>query len=419
MSLNSSDTRPTRKPSLPQITRPAPASPKPAPLASGGQPPRRRGWLGRFLHSPIFLSALSVLVALFLVGAASAAAGWSSGRADLHGTATVQAGLYMLDQYNLAVDDIAAGRYDLARQRLEYIYYQDPNFLDVVDQLVHVMFVLSTTSEPTSAALSEPTATPTQDPRPKEELFSAAQSLLAAHDWTKTIDTLLALRKADSTYRTADVDGMLYAALRNRGVQNIVELGLFEPGLYDFSRAEAFGPLDAQSITYREFARMYLFGNAFWYAYPEQAVYYYGQAMSIAPDLRDASGLSAFYRYWKSLVDWGDALAKTGDWCGAAEKYQLALNARQDNELQPTASFASAECLGPTDVPTFTLTPFLSPTPTVTGTPGPTSTSSSTYTPGATDTPSETPTPSDTSVPSDTPMPSDTPSETPTETPTP
>jgi tetratricopeptide (TPR) repeat protein len=324
----------------------------------------------------------------------------------------------MLDQYNLALEDIAAARYDLARQRLEFIYYQDPKFLDVVDQLVNVMFILSTTSQPTSAVLLEPTATPTQDPRPKEELFIAAQALQAAHDWTKTIDTLLALRKADPNYRTADVDGMLYTALRNRGVQNIVELGLFEPGLYDFSLAEAFGPLDAQAVTYREFARMYLFGNAFWYAYPDQAVYYYGQAMAIAPDLRDASGLSAFARYWQSLVDWGDALAKAGDWCGAAEKYQLALNARQDNELQPTASFANTECLGPTDIPTLTVTPFLSSTPTFTGSPGPTSTPSATYTPGATDTPSETPTPSDTPVPSDTPMPSDTPTETPVDTPT-
>jgi len=348
-------------------------------------------------------------MALLLVSAASAAAGWSSGRADLHTTATVQAGVYMFDQYNLAMQDIQDGHYDLARQRLEYIYYQDPEFLDVMDQLVSVMFILNTTGVPTGVTLPTPSATPTQDPRPKEELFAAAQALLVVRDWTKTIETLLALRKADPTYRTADVDGMLFASLRNRGVQNIVELGLFEPGLYDFSLAEKFGPLDAQVITYREFARMYLFGNAFWYAYPEEAAYYYGQAMSISPDLRDSSGLSAFYRFWQSLVHWADKLAKEGDWCGAYEKYQQAMNARADNQIQPTASFAYDQCVGPTDIPSSTPTFFFTYTPTITGAP------TATDTPAITDTPSDTPMPSDTPLP----VPSDTPSQTPTETPSP
>lgn len=406
MSANPGDTRPTqRKPNSIPNTRPAPAAPA-KPAVGGGQPPRKRGWFGRMLRSPIFLAAASLFFALFLVSAASAAAGWSSGRADLNASATVQAGLYMFDQYNLAMQDIKDGHYDLARQRLEYIYYQDPEFLDVIDQLVSVMFILNTTGVPTTgASLPSASPTPTQDPRPKEELFAAAQALLAGRDWTKTIDTLLALRSSDQGYRTVDVDGMLFVALRNRGVQNIVEFGLFEPGLYDFSLAEKFGPLDAQSVIYREFARMYLFGNAFWYAYPEEAAYYYGQAMSISPDLRDSSGLSAFYRFWQSLVHWGDKLAREGDWCGAYEKYQQAMNARTDNQVQPTASFVYEQCVGPTDIPSTTPTFFFTLTPTLTGAP------TATDTPPVVDT--------DTPMPSDTPIPSDTPSETPTETPTP
>jgi hypothetical protein len=182
--------------------------------------------------------------------------------------------------------------------------------------------------------------------------------------------------------------------------------------LYDFALAEKFGPLDGQANNYREWARLYLYGNAFWLAYPEDAAYYYGQLVGLAPDLRDSQGLSAFYRYWQSLVHWGDKLAAEGDWCGAAERYQQAQNARTDGELQPTANYAVIQCEGPTDEPTNT--PPFTPTWTATGilpsnTPGPSNTPSLTNTSGPTETPTNTPTPSDTPVPSNTPLPTETP----------
>jgi hypothetical protein len=362
----------------------------------------------------VLIASISVLAALLLLGSASAAAGWSSGRSHLHATATIEAGLYMLNQYNLALEDIEGGRYDLARQRLEYIYYQNPDFLDVQAQLVQVLFVMSGTVQPTAAQPLAATVTPTQDPRPKEELFGAAQALFVAQDWTAAIDTLLALRKTDVSYRTADVDGMLFASLRNRGVINITQLGLFEPGLYDFSLAEAFGPLDGQALQYREWARLYLYGNAFWLAYPQDAACYYGQLVGMAPDLRDSNGLSAFYRYRQSLVHWGDQLAAEGNWCDAVEKYDQAQAARNDADLQPTAQYAMMECVGPSDTPTNT------PAATATGVILPTNTPS--LTPTGALPPSDTPTsaaPSDTPVPSDTPTSTETATETPSETPTP
>jgi hypothetical protein len=254
--------------------------------------------------------------------------------------------------------------------------------------------------------------TPTQDPRPKEELFAAARALMVAHNWTEAIDTLLALRQADAGFSTADVDGMLFAALRNRGAQNIVEFGLFEPGLYDFALAEKFGPLDGLARNYREWARLYLYGNAFWLAYPQDAAFYYGQLVGMAPDLRDSNGIAAFTRYWQSLVHIGDQFGAEGDWCAAVEAYQDAMGARTDAELEGKLNFALEACIGPTDEPTSTL-PFTQ-VPTSTGVP-----------PTTTDTPPvfDTETPTDTALPSDTPAPSDTPSETPvpvpSETPTP
>jgi hypothetical protein len=363
------------------------------------------------IRSPIVIAILAVLGALFLVSASSAAVGWSVGSGEFNATATMEAGIYMLDQYNLALADMEAGNLSLARQRLEFIFTRDPNFLDVQAQLVQVLLALGSSTEPVGGiGLPSETPTPTQDPRPKEELFAVAQGLLSARDWTGTIDTLLALRKADANFHTADVDGMLYAALRNRGAQNILELGLFEPGLYDFSLAETFGPLDGQAENYRTWARLYLFGNAFWFAYPQDAAYYYGQVASLAPNLTDASGMSAFSRYWHSLIHWAEQLAADEDWCGAYEQYLVANAARSDPDLQSAANHAQEMCIGPTEtpslIPSSTNTFIFTPTPTSTGV-------VPSDTPGPSNTPSDTPpAASDTPVPSDTPAPSDTPTET-------
>ena len=435
MSTSPGPTQPRRiNPDSLQTTRPAATAPRRPNLSGAGDsknPPvaqnDKPGCIRGFFRSPIVIAILTVLLALFLVTAASAAVGWSVGSAQYNATATLEAGLYMLDQYNLALADAEAGNLSLARQRLEYIFAQDPDFLDVHDQLLQVLLALGSSTEAVGGiGLPSETPTPTQDPRPKEELFAAARTLLAAHDWTGTIDTLLALRKADVNFHTADVDGMLYAALRNRGAQNILELGLFEPGLYDFSLAESFGPLDAQAENYRTWARLYLFGNAFWFAYPQDAAYYYGQVASLAPNLTDASGMSAFSRYWHSLIHWADQLAADEDWCGAYEQYLVANAARSDSELQAKANQAQEMCIGPTDTPspipsatqtpifTSTSAPIFSSTPTFTGIP-PSDTPAPTNTVGVTDTPTDTvqpPTPTETptpETPTDTPMFTDTP----------
>ena len=411
---------PTRPPA--RIKR-RPDSPSTQSRGERNLPPdqmNRSGCLGSFFHSPMVIAILVVMLALFLVTAASAAVGWSFGSAEYNATATLEAGLYMLDQYNLALADVQAGNLSLARQRFEYIFAQDSNFLDVHEQLLLVLISLGSSTEAiSSGGLPTETATPTQDPRPKEQLFAAAQALLSTRDWTGTIDTLLSLRKTDPNFHTADVDDMLYVALRNRGAQNILELGLFEPGLYDFSLAEAFGPLDVQALQYREWARLYLWGNAFWFAYPDQAAYYYGQLTGLAPNLTDASGMSAFSRYWHSLIHWAEQLGADEDWCGAYDQYLVALATRNDAELQSAANHAQEMCIGPTETPSitpsFTSPPLFTSTPTFTGAP-------LTNTPGQTETPTNTTEPptETTEPPSDTPTPEpliDT--ETPTETTTP
>ncbi len=430
MSNQPNQTQPSKKAEV-EATQPSPTVPRRSAPASGRPPApptdQRVGCIRGFFRSPVVIAAMFVVLGLLLLSVLSAAAGWTLGSDEYNATATIDAGLYLLDQYNLAMDDLKSGTLSLAQQRLEFIYAQDNSFLDVHDQLLKLLVSVNSTQQPINL---EPTATPTQDPRPKEQLYAAAQQAIEGGDWTTAIDTLLSLRKADPSFHTTDVDDWMYIALRNRGVENITQKGLFEPGLYDFSLAETFGPLDNQAEQYRTWARLYLYGNAYWLAYPLDAAYYYGQLVSLAPDLRDANGIAAFTRYWQSLVQYADQLASKGQWCEAVDAYKDAQDARSDSSLQPTQEYVMLQCLGPSDTPTLipssTSTPAGTLTPSVTVA-GPSNTPTQTNTAGGpTNTPTPTPTPSSTSAstsaPTATPLPTDTPLPTntplPTSTPT-
>lgn len=318
------------------------------------------------------LSGLLVLVLLGMFAAGGALAGYQSGQQARSAWEVDQARLSLQEQHDLAVQDVEAGRYDLAYQRLEYILKQDPNFPGAAEKLAGVIAVLYATATPTNPP--PPTATitltPTRDLRPIQQIFDQAVAALTAQDWTAVIDTLNSLRKEDPQYETARVDGMLYIALRNRGVDKITNQRDLQGGSYDLALAERFAPLDGEADRLRNLARIFMYGNAFWEAYPEQAVYYFSQVAAAAPYMVDGSGWTARERYRGALIQYGDALVKEERWCEAEEQYLLAESIRSDSSLQEAAYEASIQCRPPTETPAPTLafTPTLTPTLTATPT---------------------------------------------------
>ncbi|MBI3159509.1 MAG: hypothetical protein HYZ26_07915 [Chloroflexi bacterium] len=330
------------QPGMTQRTRPqrAHAEPPSAPPPGGAR---------------ILLRLMPFAAALALLFVSSTLVGAGSGRRAISVSATSGARVYLDEQYQLALQDIQNGNLELARQRFEFIFTQDQSYTAAAERWVELSLLLNTTATVTPPAA--PSATPTLDPRPSEELYTQAAALAASRQWDQTLDVLAALRKTDPGYRVADVDGLIYLALRNRGVDKILNRGELESGIYDFSLAENFGPLDAEAGVYRGWARLYLLGNSFWIAYPEIAAGYYGQLVAVAPNLRDESGLTAFYRYWSSLVQIADQMAGREDWCGAAEGYRAALNAANNNDVAATARAVDELCLALTPSLTPTLTP--------------------------------------------------------------
>jgi tetratricopeptide (TPR) repeat protein len=309
------------------------------------------------LHRPVtkknralwkaLLLASGIVAVIGLAALSGTLAGYRSGVSARQSAVSDMAMLSAKEQYDLAVQDLAESRYEVARQRLEYVLALDPNYSGATDRLAEALAVLYATATP-SPIPPTVTATATRDPRPVQELFSQAQSLVAGGQWDQAIDTLLALRQADPAHQTARVDGMLYISLRQRGVSKIWDQGNLGGGAYDLALAERFAPLDVQANSWRELARLYLFGSSFWEVIPEQAVYYFSQVAAAAPGLRDSSGLTAAERYRLALVQYGDQLAGKGEWCPAQEQYELALSMGADAAIQEKRDNAALKCSPPT-----------------------------------------------------------------------
>ena len=282
----------------------------------------------------------------------------------MHGSQVQQANQVLKDQYNLAVQDLQAGRYEVARQRLEYVITQDPAYPGAQDKLAQAIAVLYATATPTPLPPTS-TPTPTRDLRPVQDLYNQAVLQVAASDWDSALNTLTSLRGADPNYQTAKVDAMIYTALRNRGVDHILKKGDLEGGSYDLALAERFGPLDSEADNVRNWARLYMYGSSFWGADPARAIYYFSQVASAAPYLTDGSGWTAMARYREVLIQYGDLLGKQEKWCDAEQQYQLALNIRATDQLQSTLSDAAEKCSPPTDTAMPTETPTTTPSPTI------------------------------------------------------
>lgn len=249
----------------------------------------------------------------------------------------------LAEQFVLAEQDIQAGRYENARQRLEFIINADPNFPGAKEKLTEVL-VLSTIPTPTIA----PTITATPDFSGVESAYARAQDLIRAQDWVNALAALDTLRKMDANYKTAQVDGMYYFALRNRGHDLITKEGNLEGGIYYLTLAERFGPLDNTARGLREGARAYMIGASFWELDWEQAAFYFETVAAGWPSMFDGT-MTAGQRYYTASVRFADELYAALDYCAAYDQYQKAAAIGQlDGTAAANSANAFNQCYPPT-----------------------------------------------------------------------
>ena len=274
-------------------------------------------------------------------------------------------------QFQLAQQDQAAGRLEVAQQRLEYVISLDPNFPGATEKLTEIVFSIQASAVPT--AVPTPTLTPTPDTRGEQEMFAQIVQFLDDSKWSNAIDTIGAIRKKNLGYRTVDVDGLYYIALRGLGVTKIGS-GDLEGGIYALTLAERFGPLDNFAAGYRTWARYYLNGASFWKVDWLKVINYFTDLAAAMPNMRDATGVTASERFRVALYEYAGQIFKD-DPCKARDYYKQSLAIGKDPTVVPLATDAQNRCAPPTDtpapvVPTGTSTP--TPTGVILETPTPT-----------------------------------------------
>ena len=260
------------------------------------------------------------------------------------------------EQYQYALVDIQFGRYDAAKQRLEFIIQNEPSYPGAQETLTQVL-VLSHMPTPTVTASIPPTA----DFSGAENGFLKAQQLVAAQDWPNAISALDQVRKLDSTYNTSLVDGMYYFSLRNYGVA-LIGQGNLEGGIYQLTLAERFGPLDNTAHILHDNARFYLNAASFWELDWKRAAEAFEQLNGSG--LWDGT-MTATERFYISAMRYGDKLYADNQFCAADEQYKKAMTVGNlDATAAKNANVASQTCYPPTAVVTTAVatTPVISVT---------------------------------------------------------
>jgi hypothetical protein len=327
-----------------------------------------------------FPAWMAVLVLLLLV-VLGAMGGYGSGMGRrLSADGTLVTG-QLQEQFQLGQEAVKAGQYEVAKQHFEFIIQHNPDFPGVQSAYANLLIQILIT--PTLTPTLTPTVTSTPDTRSVDEIYNNVISLLSApgedlcgRDWNDIIAKLDSLRKADSTYHAAEVDGMYYISLRNRGVCKIYPQS-FEPnascqdlninlegGIYDLTMAERFGPLDSSADGLRTWARMFIAGASFWDQDWVQAQNLFAQIMASVPHLADSSCTTATERWRLATIGYAEKLMASGDYCGANQQFKAAfsIDSSKNAAVYPTATAVRNQCVGPsTPKPKKTKTPATTP----------------------------------------------------------
>ena len=356
---------------------------------------------------------LAVLVLIFLV-IVGILGGYGSGMGKRYSAQNTLVTGQLDEQYKLGVQALDAGQYEVAKQQFEWIIQRNPDFPGV--RAAYASLLLHMQSTPTPTITPTPTVTPTPDARPVDAIYNDAVSLLkatdkdlCARDWNGVITLLDSVRKKDATYRTAEVDGMYYISLHNRGICKIypqtyepntycADLNInLEGGIYDLTMAERFGPLDSNADALRTWARMYIAGASFWDQDWAQVKDYFSQVMAGVPNLSDSSCMSATERWRQASINYGIQLMNKGDACDAENQFKdaFSIDSSKNQDYYPTATAVRNVCSPPKKAPTKT--------PPSKATAEPSAQPTEVATAAPTEVPTEVPTEASTAVPTATP----------------
>ncbi len=298
------------------------------------------------LTRPLSLLGLSFTCILLVVLGGAVLAGYRAGLSRQDEQRRATEAVELKQQYDLGIADLAAGRYALAAERFQYLLTRDPNYPGAAEKLAEAQAAMNQTATPA------PTRTPLPASQDPAEIFALAQKAYTSGDWEGVIALLAQLHALDPNYKAVEADGMVFVALRNRGVARIQAGDEMEAGIFDLDQAKAFGPLDTEALNYRAWARLYLDAQSYWGVNWQQTVETLKLLYVLAPNFQDTSR-----RLYQATLNYAAQLAAAGDDCAAAEQYAASQQLFIDPIIANTQATAQAVCLlTPSPAPTLDLT---------------------------------------------------------------
>lgn len=302
-----------------------------------------------------------VLLGLLIFYATIVYVGWQSGQNERMRQAETRLQDDIARQVELAGQDIAARRFDLATSRLDWVLAQDPaNAAALALQDANRSALAGAgANTPTPTATPRPTATP--QPTPVGDLSSEIddpgrrlvllQRQIDAGEWERAIRGLVEFQLAYPDYERYVTDGMLFEAYIARGIE-LTDGDRIELGMAYFDEAQKLGPLPQSVLDRQVWAAMYRNAIAYYALDWPIAISYLEDLCFVAPFFHDACA-----RLTEAYVLYGDQLAAVGEWCPAAEQYGDAQRYRSATELNDKLRTARDGCAQATPTPTPTPTP--------------------------------------------------------------
>ncbi len=311
-------------------------------LPPGAEP--RSGW-------PLTRIAGLGLLLLVIVAAIYIAVGyfaWQSGQILRDERLSQQKTEQLTRQVGLAQEDIAAGSYNLAIHRLDWVLERDPASSEAEALRRQAQAALKTAltpaAPPSPTPLPEPTLAPGDVIDPAVEL-QRLQRLDDRQQWEQLLAGTLVLQRQFPDFERFETDRLLYDAYLNLGLQNI-QGSQIETGIYHLSQAEKLGDLPQEALDYWLWAELYLEGIAY-------VGVNWGVASSVFRELCLAAPFyqNACDRLFAALLAEGDRYRLSGEYCPAVDLYREARQHGSGAALNQNLSDSQEGCALATPTP--------------------------------------------------------------------
>ena len=291
-----------------------------------------------------FVISLSVITVLVVALSLMAYAGYRVGTSQNRIVATTTMASEVALQYDLASKDIDMGQYALAVERLEFVVNTEPDYPGVTDLLDQTRGKV----DPTAMPIIESTnvVIVRQDQMNSAERLKIIRISYANQEWQNVISNIDILKASSADYDHDVVDGILFVALRNRGIQRI-EIGDLELGMADLEHAEHITELDQVANQRRRWASLYQSASTFWNINWQIVVDNLYILHQIAPNFRDTSS-----KLWTARILYGETLLKEENYCLAEEQFAFALDLKQEESLKVKWTESVSDCDNADDVST-------------------------------------------------------------------